>query len=58
MPFTFLPCQYCRQYIWDILESTVQKASASYHTSTKELADTKEKLNKVLSIDTVCSEST
>lgn len=38
---------FYRQYVWDILESTVQKTNSAYHTASKELAETKEKLTKV-----------
>lgn len=38
---------FYRQYIWDVLESTVQKTNSAYYTASKELAETKEKLTKV-----------
>lgn len=42
-----------RQYIWDILESTVQKTNRAYHQAIKELADTKEKLKKVFMVSVI-----
>jgi hypothetical protein len=38
---------FTRQYIWDILESTVLKTNRSHDQAIKELADTNERLKKV-----------
>jgi len=45
--------QFTRQYVWDILESTVQKTNKAYHQSVRDLADMKEKLKKVSHLDEV-----
>ena len=37
----------CRQYIWDILASAVQKTNKAYLHVNKELANTREKLKQV-----------
>lgn len=52
----FLPTtvqDFHKQYVWDILESTVTKTNSAYHSASKELTDTKEKLTKVSHLDEV-----
>ncbi len=38
---------YTRQYIWDILESTILKTNRAHIQATKDLAETEEKLKNV-----------
>lgn len=44
---------YTRQFVWDIVESTLLKQNKAYIQATKELSDTQEELRKVSDLDTV-----
>ena len=46
-------CSCCRQFVWDVVESTLLKQNRAYAQANKELTDVQEELRKVSDLDAV-----